>query len=108
MTSLHVISGLGPTQSKILATPMVYTQFLNCYLFSTCLLRRLSPLVFFFRLFRLVSDLKNYAAVADLRLWTKAFQRAIATCGLRKLKFGCGVANCCRLKKKVVVPISQH
>ena len=66
---------------------------------------------FVFRLFWLVEDLrfglKNYA-VEDLRLqtsritwlWTcgcrHAFEHAIGTCvcGLRKLKFGCGVVDC--------------
>ena len=28
MTSLHVICGLGPPQSKILATPMAYSGYL--------------------------------------------------------------------------------
>ena len=43
-------------------------------------------------------------AVADLRLRTKLLNVQLRTCGcgLRKLKFGCGFADC-RLKKKLVV-----
>ena len=43
--------------------------------------------------------------VADLRLRTKLLnvQSRTCGCGLRKLKFGCGFADC-GLKKKLAVP----
>ena len=43
--------------------------------------------------------------VADLQLRTKLLNVQLLTCGcgLRKLKFGCGFADC-RLKKKLAVP----
>ena len=43
--------------------------------------------------------------VADLRLRTKLLNVQLRTCGcgLRKLKFGCGFADC-GLKKKLAVP----
>ena len=65
-----------------------------------------------------VADFKNYEVadlrlriqesrkvVADLRLRTKLLNVQLQTCGcgLRKLKFGCGFADC-GLKKKLVVP----
>ena len=65
-----------------------------------------------------VADFKNYEVadlrlriqesrkvVADLRLRTKLLNVQLRTCGcgLRKLKFGCGFADC-GLKKKLAVP----
>ena len=65
-----------------------------------------------------VADFKNYKVadlrlriqesrkvVADLRLRTKLLNVQLRTCGcgLRKLKFGCGFADC-GLKKKLAVP----
>ena len=47
--------------------------------------------------------------VADLRLRTKLLNVQLRTCscGLRKLKFGCGFADC-GLKKKLAVPSTDH
>ena len=48
---------------------------------------------------------KSRKVVADLRLWTKLLNVQLRTCGcgLRKLKFGCGFADC-GLEKKLAVP----
>ena len=68
-----------------------------------------------------VADFKNYEVadlwlriheswnvVADLRLRTKFFNVQVRTCGcgLKKLKFGCGFADC-GLKKKLAVPSTE-
>ena len=65
-----------------------------------------------------IADFKNYEVadlrlriqesrkvVADLRLRTKLLNVQLRTCGcgLRKLKFGCGIADC-GLEKKLAVP----
>ena len=69
-----------------------------------------------------VADFKNYEVadlrlriqesrkvVADLRLRTKLLNVQLRTCGcgLRKLKFGCGFADC-GLKKKLAVPSTAN
>ena len=69
-----------------------------------------------------VADFKNYEVadlrlriqesrniVADLRLRTKLLNVQLRTCGcgLRKLKFGCGFADC-GLEKKLAVPSTAH
>ena len=69
-----------------------------------------------------VADFKNYEVadlrlriqesrkvVADLRLRTKLLNVQLWTCGcgLRKLKFGCGFADC-GLKKKLAVPSTAY
>ena len=69
-----------------------------------------------------VADFKNYEVahlrlriqesrkvVADLRLRTKLLNVQLRTCGcgLRKLKFGCGFADC-GLKKKLAAPSTVH
>ena len=52
-----------------------------------------------------VVDFKNYE-VANLRLQTKLLNVQLRTCGcgLRKLKFGCGFADCGLIKKNLRCP----
>ena len=71
----------------------------NCYLFRCVAASTFSTSFFVNSLPTCGSDLKNYA-VADLRLQTSRITKLrTCGCGLRKLKFGCGVANCGRKKK---------